>query len=69
MVVVTFLSAIMTEDLVLDIGMSSLQEVRTELKWLVLQGHREEYQYCSGPAGHQTHFSQAQGHTSVTDPF
>lgn len=31
-VVVTFLSAIMTEDLVLDIGMSSLQEVRTELK-------------------------------------
>lgn len=33
--VVTFLSAIMTEDLVLNIGISTLQEVRTELKWLL----------------------------------
>lgn len=33
--VVTFLSAIMTKDLVLDIGISSLQEVRTELKLLL----------------------------------
>lgn len=31
-VVVTFLSAVMTKDLVLDIGISALQEVRTELK-------------------------------------
>lgn len=33
------------------------------------QGHRKEYQYCSGPAGNQTHFSQAQGHTSCDRPF
>lgn len=64
----TLLSAIMTQNLVLDIGhfCSTGSQNRTKL---TLQGHRKEYQYCSGPAGNQTHFSQAQGHTSCNRPF